>query len=83
MAYPIQIHSRVGKDGVLTLRIPLQPSDADADVVVTVEKVASAQRPEPAGASWHRFVEETYGSCEGLNLERPEQGAFEKREALE
>ena len=81
MTRPLQIESRVGPDGVLTLRVPLGPEEADARVRVTVE-------PLPAGAGpstddWHQFVEETYGSCAGLGLERQPQGDFERREDVE
>jgi hypothetical protein len=80
MSDRIQIHSRVGKDGVLQVRVPFRPADAGKDMLVTItpaEKKASDQ------LDWKRFLDSTYGSCAGLGLERPEQGSFENREALE
>jgi hypothetical protein len=82
MTSPVQVESRVGPDGVLTVRIPLGPEDAHSRVRVTVE-------PLPQGATghvepdWSRFVDETYGSCASFGLERQPQGDFETREAIE
>ena len=76
---PIQLHSRVGKDGVLTVRVPLTPSDADAEVLVTIEPLSRQESPQ----DWKQFIESTYGSCGGLRLERPEQGELQEPEALE
>jgi hypothetical protein len=82
MTRPIQIDSIVGADGVLTLRVPLGPDQANARVKVTVEPVGNGDS-DPSRTEWHRFVEETYGSCAGLGLERQPQGEFERREDLE
>ena len=82
MTRPIQIESRVGADGVLTLRVPLGPEEADAHVRVTVEPLGPSPR-SGNGADWHRFVEQPYGSCDGLGLERQPQGDFERREDIE
>ena len=55
MTRSLQIESRVGKDGVLTLRVPLAPSDADTDVIVTIQ-------PKPSHRSWPPgYFEQTYG----------------------
>lgn len=55
MTRSLQIESRVGKDGVLTLRVPLAASDADTDVIVTI-------RPKSPHASWPPgYIERTYG----------------------
>lgn len=84
MSETVEFHSRVGNDGVLDLHVQLDTIEAGSDVVVTVRKFAG----QPAHvihdrAEWHRFVEETYGSCADLGIERPPQGEFEKREAME
>lgn len=81
MTKPLELHSRVGADGVLSLRVPLGPAEAGCEVVVRIEPVngGSAQAPP----DWQRFVDETYGSCAGLGLERQDQGTFEVREAIE
>ncbi len=81
MTQPIELHSRVGNDGILSLRVPLGPAEAGSEVVVRIEPIESGSVQAPS--DWQRFVDETYGSCAGLGLERPDQGTFEMREALE
>ena len=83
MTRPVQIESRVGADGVLTLRVPLGPDEADARVRVTVEPLDVPPPGAVTGGEWHRFVQETYGSCDGLGLERQPQGDFDEREGVE
>ena len=83
MTRPVQIESRVGPDGVLTLRVPLGPEEADARVKVTVEPLATSTKVHATAPDWHQFVEDTYGSCDGLGLERQAQGDFEQREDVE
>jgi len=83
MTRPVRFESRVGPDGVLSLRVPLGPEEADARVRVTVEPLPADEKPASDDSEWHRFVEATYGSCDGLGLERQPQGEFEKREDLE
>jgi hypothetical protein len=83
MPETIEFQSRVGADGVLDLHVPLGESEAGTDVLVTIRAVSSVGNRKSNPADWHRFVEETYGSCAGLGLERQPQGEFDKREALE
>jgi len=83
MPETIEFQSRVGSNGVLDLHVPLGESEAGADVVVTIRAVSSVGNAKSNPADWHRFVEETYGSCAGLGLERQLQGEFERREAVE
>lgn len=66
----IQVHSRVGDDGVLEVRIPLSAADANTDVVITV---APARQTENRSSSepWADFISSTYGSCAGLGFEEP------------
>jgi hypothetical protein len=77
----IQFQSRVGPDGTLKLDVPLGPSEAGADVVVTIRRTQS--QAAAGEVDWHRFVEETYGSCAALGVERAPQGDFERRETIE
>jgi hypothetical protein len=79
----VQLQSEVGKDGVLALRIPLGSDEAGHRVRVTVEPIAKAAGTMDDRGEWHQFIEETYGSCAGLGLERPDQGEFESRESIE
>jgi hypothetical protein len=77
----IVLHSRVGADGVLNLTVPIGAAAADREVQVTIE----ASEPKPQTNSdreeWGQFVLETAGAWQG-ELERPEQGEYEQRDAL-
>jgi hypothetical protein len=77
----VEFKSRVGPDGTLDVHIALGEAQAGADVVVTIRPASSAGQADLR--EWHRFVNQTYGSCDGLGLERQPQGEFEAREALE
>jgi hypothetical protein len=80
MSDRIQIHSRVGKDGVLQVRVPFRPADAGKDMLVTITPADDRTKD---GLDWHQFLDSTYGSCADLGVDRPEQGSFEQREAIE
>ena len=69
----IQFESEVGSDGILSLRVPLGPVDANARVLVTIQPAESLSpvRQEGPQQDWHDFVRQTYGSCAGLGLEEP------------
>jgi hypothetical protein len=79
----MQIESKVGTDGVLNLRVEMGAADATSPVLVTIEPLGRPLRAESDRAEWHRFVEETYGSCAGLGLERAPQPPLEEREVIE
>lgn len=79
----IELHSRVGPDGTLDLHIPLGQSEAGTQVIVTIRPASAQTVSRPVPDDWHRFVEETYGSCADLALERQPQGKFEDREGIE
>ena len=84
MTQTIEFQSRVGADGVLDLHVPLGEMGAGADVVITIRRVPDLSVPQITDpAQWRRLAEESYGACAGLGLERPPQGEFETREALE
>jgi len=84
MTQTIEFQSRVGEDGVLEFHVPLGEMGAGADVVVTIRRVQSQPQPVTADpAEWRHLVSESYGSCIGLGLERPEQRQFEMRERVE
>jgi hypothetical protein len=78
---PIQIHSEVGSDGVLSLQVPMGQERARMPVVVTISPVEGERcgtRPV-AVEDWHSFVAQTYGSCAGLGLEEPEDLPLQDR----
>lgn len=66
----IELRSKVGADGVLTLKVPLGPGEANQEVLVTVQ-AAGEPVSSHAEEDWHCFVEKTYGSCAGQGLEEP------------
>ncbi|MCI0360095.1 MAG: hypothetical protein L0211_16580 [Planctomycetaceae bacterium] len=58
---PMQLHARVGGDGVLRLDVPFEPSEAGRDVLVKIEP---APQTAPSGnrPSWGGFLAETFGT---------------------
>jgi hypothetical protein len=83
MAQTLEFHTRVNKDGSVDLHVPVAGVEAGTEVIVTIRPAARSSPPQMDLAQWHRFVDETYGSCADLNLERQPQGALETRESLE
>jgi hypothetical protein len=74
----IVVKSRVSRDGILHLDLPVGQAEADKEVQVTVEPVSPSQMsPE----EWHQFILSTAGKWQG-EFERPEQGEYEEREPL-
>ena len=79
----IQLHSKVGRDGVLELRVPLGRNEADREVVVTIQSLpGNGDLKRPDRPDWHTFINQTYGSCAGLGLERHQQGEYEHRDPI-
>jgi hypothetical protein len=74
----IVVKSRVGSNGVLQLTLPVGPADAGREVQVTVEPVGL---PALSPDEWRQRVLETAGKWQG-ELERPEQGGYERRAPL-
>ena len=77
----IELRTRVGSDGVLTLSVPVGMSEANREVKVVVESIEGREeeRPKMTREEWARFVAATAGAWKG-ELERPEQGVFEARD---
>ena len=74
----IVIRSRVGRDGVLDVKVPFGVADADSEVQVTVEPLSPTAMTQD---EWRAAVMETAGKWQG-ELERPEQAELETREVL-
>ena len=74
----IVIKSKVSRDGILHLDVPVGQADADKEVQVTVESIPS--RPVSL-EEWQRLVLSTAGKWQG-EFERTEQGDYEIREPL-
>ena len=77
----IQLQTKVGADGILSLTVPLGEADANSEVLVTIRTALDAPR-EPRLRAWRETVDHAYGSCSSLGLERPDQGTHELREEL-
>lgn len=79
----IEVKSKVGPNGVLTLSIPVGLAEANREVKVTVEPCGSDRGVAfNARDEWRRFIEETAGSIADPTFERYEQGEFEERGEL-
>jgi hypothetical protein len=76
----IVLHSRVGADGVLQLTVPIGAADAEREVEVTIEPTGPRSQTDTQREEWRQFVLETAGAWQG-DLERPEQGEYEQRDA--
>ncbi len=75
MTQNLQIESRVGSDGVLTVRVPLAASDANMDVIVTI-RPKSVKDKQIAQSAWPpNYFENTYGSLADDPLMIPEDPA--------
>jgi hypothetical protein len=77
----IELRTRVGPDGVLTLSVPVGMSEANREVKVVVESAEDRveHTARMSREEWARFVATTAGAWKG-ELERPEQGEFEVRD---
>jgi hypothetical protein len=81
--HTIQTTSHVGPDGMLKLSVPVGIVDADVQVTVVVEPMASAQPLSGADREeWRQFVAETAGSIQDPTFFRHEQGEYETREPM-
>ncbi len=80
----IGLTTRVGKDGILRLEIPLETREAELEVLVVVQPLEGAVRDEAADSDdWPSyFLEEIAGGWQGDTLVRPEQGEYEIRDEL-
>jgi hypothetical protein len=59
----IRVLEKTGKDGVLSLRIPLGKPEAEYEVLVVVQPTAAATTPEERGWPPGSF-EKTFGSID-------------------
>jgi len=74
----ITLKARVGPDGVLHL--PLGEAQADRDVRVTIEPAGSTAAS--SREDYLAFLRATAGAWQG-EFERPDQGEYETRDAME
>ena len=78
----IELTSRAGPDGVVTLSVPLGPDGANREVRVTVQPVDSDSATEEQREAWRRFIEQTEGSITDPTFRRHDQGEYEERDPL-
>ena len=76
----IKMQSRVGKDGILRLEVPIGVANADLEVLVVVQPIAQTNEDH---AEWLAFIERTAGSLADDPVDRPPQGDYETREPIE
>ncbi len=72
----ITVRSRVGKDSILHLDIPVEMAETDIEVTVTIQRITPQRGWIPG------FFEEVIGGWVGESLKREEQGEYETREPL-
>ncbi len=75
----IVVKSKVSSDGILHLSLPLGIAEANTEVNVTVEPVAS--KNALTQAAWQSWVDSMAGTWQG-DFEREPQGELEERELL-
>jgi hypothetical protein len=73
----IRVREKTGKDGMLSLRIPLGRPEAEFEVVVVVQPLTST--PTPAERGWPpNYFEKTFGAIDDETFVRPPQGELPK-----
>jgi hypothetical protein len=78
----IELTSRVGPDGVLSLNLPLGPDEANAEVLITVQTGNGKGRGWNDQQAWEAFVRSTAGSIDDPTFGRHDQGEYEQRDPL-
>ncbi|CAN2039535.1 conserved hypothetical protein [Candidatus Magnetomoraceae bacterium gMMP-15] len=80
----IQLKSKVGKDGILRLNIPLNIPAQELEVLVIVQEIIKqlGNKYKNSGKEWPSdFFENVVGAWSG-DLVRSSQGDYESREEL-
>lgn len=87
----VTLHAHSDPDGILRLAVPVGVPDAEYDVQVTLSP-AQQPTPQPTKAAtmtpeqwreWREFIAQTAGSLADDPIERPAQGDYEQRDAIE
>jgi hypothetical protein len=77
MMKTIRVFEKTGKDGALSLRIPLGTPETDFDVLVVVQP--KEVNPSPTDLGWPPgYFEATFGSIDDDTFVRPPQGELPK-----
>jgi len=79
----IELRTKVGPDGILSLSVPVGLEEANREVKIVVESIEPGLKKgsRMTQEEWKQFVAETAGSWKG-DLERLEQGEYETRKEL-
>lgn len=73
----IRVLEKTGKDGMLSLRIPLGKADAEYEVLVVVQPTTAAATPEERG--WPPgYFDKTFGSIDDETFAHLPQGELPK-----
>jgi hypothetical protein len=73
----IRVLEKTGKDGTLSLRIPLGKPDAEYEVLVVLQPRATPTAEEERGWPAH-YLENTFGAIDDDTFVRPPQGELPK-----
>ena len=76
----IIVKSKVGGDGTVRVVVPVGMEEADQEVQVIVEPIASISPMSPT--EWAEWVRAMAGSIADSSFQRHEQGEYERREAF-
>jgi hypothetical protein len=81
MTQTLRVRSRVEKDGMLHLHLPVGTAHAEYEVVVILQPASAEGQPEPAdNNSWPPgFIDATAGSIQDESFVRQPQGEYETR----
>lgn len=77
----IKLQAHVGSDGILKLEVPVDVTDEDVEIIVTIKPIHKMESTDDLGYPLGYF-EETYGAFADDPLERPPQGEYEIRDEL-
>ena len=79
----IELRTKVGPDGLLSISVPVGIGEANRDVKVVVETLDLdvKKSADMTLDEWKQFILETAGSWQG-DLERPEQREYETRDSF-
>ena len=79
---PIHIRARVGEDGSLVFKAPSAYQGHEVEAFLVLQTLSSTTPPFQDNNGWPAdFFEKTAGKWQG-ELERPDQGIYEERDAL-
>ena len=73
----INLRSRIGRDGILSLKVPTTEKEVDVEVVIVLQPKNKSKQLWP-----ENFFENTYGCLKIDPIKRLPQGDFPNREQL-